>query len=215
MEEKKMKVSWKGWLSLAYLIVAFSGIFANQDNFLKALDLNALIGVFGHAEGAKTAFLGTGGMGAREGLLVAISLIPTVMLAQGLLEVCENMGALHAAAKLFHPLLKPLLGIPGVTGLAFVSSFTSSDVGAFMTKDMFEEGLINDDQRTVFAAYQYAGSAVVNNTIAAGAALVPVSVLPIGAIIGLIIVVKIMGANIVRFYLKFYHKKHGMEGGAA
>lgn len=30
MEEKKMKVSWKGWLSLAYLIVAFSGIFANQ-----------------------------------------------------------------------------------------------------------------------------------------------------------------------------------------
>ncbi len=213
-EKKELKVTWKGWLSLAFLIILFSGTLGSQTGWLKAFDLNSLVGAFGKAEGAKIAFVGTGGFGAKEGMMVGLSLIPTVMVAQGLLDVCESYGALKAAAKLFHPLLRPLLGIPGVAGLAFVSSFTSSDVGAFITKDMYEKGEITDDERTVFAAYQYAGSGTVNNTVAAGAALVPISVLPIGAIIGMIIIVKIIGANLVRMYLKVYHKKHP-EGGAA
>ena len=211
-DNKDYKVSWKGWVSLFFLIVLFSGTMGAQEGWLKAFDLNSLVGAFGKAEGAKVAFIGTGGFGAKEGMLVGLSLIPTVMVAQGLLDVCESYGAIKAAAKLFQPILKPLMGIPGVAGLAFVSSFTSSDVGAFITKDMFESGLINDDERTVFAAYQYAGSGTVNNTIAAGAALVPISVLPVGAIIGLIVIVKILGANFVRIYLKFYHKRHP-EGG--
>lgn len=214
-EEKNEKVTWKGWVSLLFLIISFSGLCAGQDNFMRAFDLNSLVGQFGHSDGAKVALQGVGGVGAREGLVVALTLIPTIMLAQGLIEVCENMGALHAAEKLFHPLLHPLMGIPGVTGLAFVSSFTSSDVGAFMTKDMYEAGMITDDERTIFAAYQYAGSAVVSNTIAAGAPLVPVSVLPVGAVIGMIFIVKVMGANIIRFYLKYYHRKHKMEEEAA
>ncbi len=211
-DNKDYKVTWKGWVALFFLIVLFSGTMGAQEGWMKAFDLNSLVGAFGKSEGAKVAFIGTGGFGAKEGMLVGLSLIPTVMVAQGLLDVCESYGAIKAAAKLFQPILKPLLGIPGVAGLAFVSSFTSSDVGAFITKDMFENGLINDDERTVFAAYQYAGSGTVNNTIAAGAALVPISVLPVGAIIGLIVVVKILGANFVRMYLKFYHKKHP-EGG--
>ncbi len=213
-DKKELKVTWKGWLSLAFLIILFSGTLGSQTGWLKAFDLNSLVGAFGKAEGAKVAFVGTGGFGAKEGMMVGLSLIPTVMVAQGLLDVCESYGALKAAAKLFHPLLRPLLGIPGIAGLAFVSSFTSSDVGAFITKDMYEKGEINDDERTVFAAYQYAGSGTVNNTVAAGAALVPISVLPVGAIIGMIIIVKILGANLVRMYLKFYHKKHP-EGGEA
>lgn len=213
-EKKELKVTWKGWLSLAFLIILFSGTLGSQTGWLKAFDLNSLVGAFGKAEGAKVAFVGTGGFGAKEGMMVGLSLIPTVMVAQGLLDVCESYGALKAAAKLFHPLLRPLLGIPGVAGLAFVSSFTSSDVGAFITKDMYEKGEITDDERTVFAAYQYAGSGTVNNTIAAGAALVPISVLPVGAIIGMIVIVKIIGANLVRMYLKVYHKRHP-EGGNA
>ena len=215
MEDKNdYKVTWKGWVSLALLIVIFSGAMAGQTNFLKAFDLNSLVGAFGKSEGAKIAFVGTGGFGAKEGMLVGLSLIPTVMVAQGLMDVCESYGALKAAARLFQPILKPLLGVPGVAGLAFVSSFTSSDVGAFLTKEMYENGEINDDERTVFAAYQYAGSGTINNTVAAGAALLPISLLPVGAIIGMIIIVKIIGANFVRVYLKFYHRRHP-EGGEA
>ena len=193
-EEKELKVTWKGWLSLAFLIVCFSGIFAHQDNFLRAFDLSAMLGSFGHAEGAKISILGTG--------------VPTLMVAQGLIEVCQHMGALNAAGKLFRPLFRVILGVPGVIGLAFVSSFTSSDVAAFMTRNMAEEKIISDDHRTIFAAYQYAGSAPITNTIGSGAALLPISLLPVGIIIALIILVKFIGANIVRAYLVYYHKKH-------
>lgn len=207
-ELKEEKITWKGWVSLIYLIVAFSGIFAKADIPYRAFDLMALIGKFGLMTGTKVNFVGAGGVGAREGFLFALSLIPTVMLAQGLIQSCEALGALRAGGKLFQPLLKPLMGIPGIAGLAFVSSFNSSDVGAFMTKDMYEKGLMTDDERTVFAAYQYAGSGTIGNVIGAGAPLIPISLLPVGIILGLIIVVKFIGANLVRIALKYYHKKH-------
>ena len=63
-KENEYKVTWKGWVSLAFLIISFSGLVAHQDNFLKAFDLMNLMGQFGHADGAKIAMQGTGGFGA-------------------------------------------------------------------------------------------------------------------------------------------------------
>ncbi len=206
-KDKNYHVTWKGWVSLLFLIICFSGVFGKQDNFLKAFDFMNLMGQFGHADGAKVAMLGTGGFGAREGFAFALTMVPITMAASGLIEVCEHLGALRAAGKLFQPFLKFLMGIPGITGLAFVSSFTSSDIAAFMTKDLYEAGEITDDERTIFAAYQYAGSGVVNNTIGSGAALLPITILPAGIILGIIILVKFIGANFVRLYLKWYHRR--------
>lgn len=134
------------------------------------------------------------------------------MFALGLIQVAESLGALNAAEKLFRPILRTIMGIPGVAGLAFISSFTSSDVGSVMTKGLYEDGFITDDERTTFVAYQYAGSAVITNTLGGGASLLPITVLPVGIIIAIIIFVKILGANIVRFWLKFQAKKS--QGGA-
>jgi nucleoside recognition membrane protein YjiH len=107
------------------------------------------------------------------------------------------------------------MGIPGATGLAFVSSLTSSDVGAVMTKGLVEDKMMTDNERTIFVSYQYAGSAVVTNTFGTGAALLPISVLPVGVIIGLIFVVKVMGANLVRLYLKWHAARNNAAGGMA
>lgn len=203
-------VTWKGWLSLAFLVVCFSGVFSHADNFLKAFDLMTLLGEFGHTEGAKTAMQGVGGYGAREAFILALTMVPTTMVAQGLIEVCGHLGALAAAGKLFQPFFRRLLGVPGVVGLAFVSSFTTSDVAAFMTRNLAEERQISDDHRTIFAAYQYAGSGTINNTIGSGAALLPVSLLPVGVIILLIVAVKFLGANFVRLYLAIRRRRaHG------
>ena len=211
-DNQEYKVTWKGWLALIILVVSFSGIFTKSDTVLRALDFQALTGDFGQvAKGV--IFTGKGGAGARDGFMFALTLFPTLMFALGLIQVAESMGALLAAEKLFRPILKPFMGIPGASGLAFVSSFTSSDVGAVMTKGLVEDKRMNDDERTMFVAYQYAGSAVVTNTFGTGAALLPISVLPVGMIIGLIFVVKVMGANIVRFYIKFQSKKSAMAGG--
>ena len=90
------KVTWQGWLSFLVLVVLFSGAFANADGFLKAFDFGNLTGTFGKISGSLT-FIGKGGTGAREGMLYGLTLIPTVMLAVGLIDVVEAKGGLRAA----------------------------------------------------------------------------------------------------------------------
>lgn len=97
------KVTWKGWASLIFLILCFSGVFAHQDNFLRAFDFTALLGQFGHAEGAKVSIQGTGGSGAREAFILALTMVPTTMMAQGLIEVCQHLGAITAAGSSSSP----------------------------------------------------------------------------------------------------------------
>jgi nucleoside recognition membrane protein YjiH len=208
-KEKKVeqKISWKGWVALIILVIAFSGVLQKNPGPLAALDFANLNGQFGTIY-ENINFKGAGGVGAREGFAFTLTLIPTVMLALGFINVAESLGALKAAEKLFRPLLKPLLGIPGIAGLAFVSTFTSSDVGAVMTKDLVEKGEITDDERTIFVSYQYAASAVITNTFTCGAPLLPMALLPVGIIIVLEMIVKILGANIVRFILNSKAKKN-------
>jgi len=212
--QEKYKVTWKGWLSLAILLISFSGIFAKSDGLLRALDFQVLTGDFGQvAKGV--IFTGKGGTGARDGFMFALTLFPTLMFALGCIQVAESLGALRAAEVLFRPVLRPLLGIPGASGLAFVSSLTSSDVAAVMTKGLVEDKMMTDEERTIFVAYQYAGSAPVTNTFGTGAALLPISVLPVGIIIALIFVVKVMGANLVRMYINWHVvRKNQMKEGA-
>jgi len=209
-EQQQYKVTWKGWLSLFILMITFSGAFVNAGVW-SALDFQVLTGDFGQITPGVN-FTGKGGAGAREGFMFTLTLIPTIMFALGLIQVAESLGALRAAEKLFRPILKPLLGIPGVAGLAFVSSFTSSDVVSVMTRGLYDDKLITDDERTIFVAYQYAASGLVTNTLGAGAAMLPISVLPVGIIIALQVIVKFMGANIMRLIIKRANKKALKEG---
>ncbi|WP_371364400.1 hypothetical protein SRRS_51350 [Sporomusa rhizae] len=210
--QEKYKVTWKGWLSLIILLISFSGVFAKMDGPLRALDFQVLTGDFGQvAKGV--IFTGKGGTGARDGFMFALTLFPTLMFALGCIQVAESLGALRAAEVLFRPILKPFMGLPGASGLAFVSSLTSSDVAAVMTKELVEDNkMMTEEERAIFVAYQYAGSAPVTNTFGTGAALLPISVLPVGIIIGLIFLVKVLGANLVRFYIKWLASKNKVEG---
>jgi nucleoside recognition membrane protein YjiH len=210
-EIDKEKITWKSWLALIFLIVTFSGALMNAPAPWKAFDFQVLVGKFGQIVPGIN-FQGKGGFGAQEGFLFSLILIPTLMLALGLIAVAESLGALNAAEKLFRPLLRPLMGIPGMAGIAFVSSITSSDAGAIMTKTLYDEGHISDDERTIFASYMYAGSAPVTNTVGLGAPLLGISLLPVGAVIAIIILVKIIGANGVRIYLNRMAAKAQREG---
>ncbi|WP_319404387.1 nucleoside recognition domain-containing protein [uncultured Anaeromusa sp.] len=205
MMDFEHKLTWRGWLSFVFIVISFSGIVAGHP-VLGAMDFQNLIGGFGKI-GAADSFVGKGGTGARDGFMFGLTLIPTVMFALGMIRVVESQGALLAAEKLIRPVLRPLMGLPGVTGLAIVSSMTSTDVGAAMTKQLYEEGQLTDKERSIFVAYQYAASGVITNTFDCGAPLLSIAVLPIGLILAVEIFVKIVGANVVRFYLKWQDEK--------
>ena len=129
------------------------------------------------------------------------------MLFCGLMSVFKAFGAFDAAEILFKPILRPLLGIPGKAGIAFVSSFTGSDVAAVLTRELYEEGELSDDERTVFVAYQYAASACINNTVTGGAPLVAISPIGLGPVLLVEIFCKLVGANIVRIIIRLRGKK--------
>ncbi len=200
----EQKKSITGWISLFILMIMFSGLLKDHET-LRAFDFSYLLGKFGTITD-KVNFTGKGGDGTRQGFLVALTLAPSLMLSSGLITVAQELGALEAASKFFSPILRPLMGIPGSAGLAFVSSFTSSDVGAIMTRELYEDKYITEEERAIFVAYQYASSGVVTNTISAGGPLLGISLLPLGGIIMIQFLMKIVGANLVRFIVKTSRK---------
>lgn len=207
MEKKENKVGIKGWLALLVLCIMFSGILKNVDGPLQALDFSNLVGSWGTIGESGQNFIGKGGAGAREGMMQALSLIPAIAFAVAIIDVVTQLGAIDAGVKIFTPILRPVLGIPGECGIAFVSSFTSSDVGSVMTRDLYNEGKLTEKERAIFAAYQYAGSAVVLNTMNTQAALLPIILFAAGPVIVVLFFCKILGANLVRLVLTLEEKK--------
>lgn len=126
------KVTVGCYIALAFAVIFFSGLL-QSNQWYGIFDFTTLNGSFGSvvysvnetADGiqtASTSLRGKGGSGARDGFLFALTLIPTVMFALGMINVLEHYGALDAARKLLTPLLRPVLNIPGNTGLALIAS---------------------------------------------------------------------------------------------
>lgn len=216
-EPEKFQVSWKGYAALIFAIIFFSGIFAKSGAWSKDImdwqwlgmfDFNVLTGKFGvMKDPAKATFQGQGGMGAQAGFLFALSLFPTVMFALGVIEVIEHYGGLRAAQKLLNPILRPLMGIPGITGLALISSMQSTDAGSGMTKALYDEGLINERERTIFAAFQFTAGGTITNYLSIGSALFAIITVPIIIPLVVLIFFKVFGANVTRLYLKYCVKE--------
>lgn len=197
---------------------------------LSTIDFTTLNGSFGKVltgvsqvddalKATNGTYRGTGGSGAMEGFLFAFGLIPSVMFALAMINVLEHYGALNAARKLLSVILRPLLGIPGVTGLAIIGSLQSTDVGASLTRALADEQKINAKEKEVLTMFQFSGGAMITNFFSSGAVLftlvlasgelaVPTT---IGACIGVIFIMKIVGANIMRLYLTTFPDKDEQE----
>lgn len=201
------KVRLSGYISLILAIIFFSGVFQNAEGFIRFFDFTNVLGTFGSlgslTEGAGTLasnFRGTGGAGVRDGWAFALTLTPAVMLALGVVKIVEDLDGLKAAQKLMTPLLKPILGIPGICGLALVASLQSTDTGASMTKELFERGEITEKERVTFTGFQFVAGAVLTNYLSSGAALFPFLEVPMIIPLVVIIVFKIIATNLVRIY---------------
>ncbi|GHA38161.1 nucleoside recognition domain-containing protein [Photobacterium aphoticum] len=219
------KVTVGSYIALAFAIIFFSG--ALQSNqWYGVFDFTTLNGSFGSlvhsvnetADGVQTAstsMRGKGGSGARDGFMFALTLIPTVMFALGMINVLEHYGALDAARKLLTPLLRPLMGIPGSTGLALIASLQSTDAGAAMTRQLKDEGHLTKREADVFTMFQFSAGATIVNFFSSGAVLFTLSNMDgtpaVTSSIGLAVIVmfafKFVGANLFRVYLNMTEGK--------
>lgn len=89
----------------------------------------------------------------------------------------------------------------------------STDAGAGMIKELYDAGHITDDERSVAISYQISASAFISNYFSSGVALFSIIMVPIIVPVLVMILFKIIGANMMRLYLKYEHKK-SMAGGA-
>ena len=227
------------YVALVFAVIFFSGISVSkpvQDfgtviaekvgvepkkvhDIFSVFDFNTLNGKFGKVAVPETAdkaasghgsanFSGQGGAGARDGFMFALTLMPTTLFAMGIIAVLEHYGALEAMRRLLQRILKPLMGIPGDTGLAMIASFQSTDAGAALTRALYDEGKINAQERDIFAMFQFsAGAPTAAAAVAGGEAeKVPTS---IGACLAVIFIFKVVGANLMRFYLRLAARKEG------
>lgn len=225
MTDKKRSVTLGSYLALAFAIVFFSGLL-QSNQWYGVFDFTTLNGSFGtmvqsvsdSGDGIKTAMTdmrGKGGNGARDGFLFALTLIPTVMFALGMINVLEHYGALDAARKLLTPLLRPLMGVPGNTGLALIASLQSTDAGAAMTRQLKDEGLITQRETDVFTMFQFSAGATIVNFFSSGAVLFTLTLADgtpaVASSIGLAVIVmfafKFVGANLFRLYLNLTEGK--------
>jgi len=203
----KTIVPWTGYVAFVFAVVFFSGLLTGQKGWFTAFDFNTLAGIFGTMKDpTKANFMGQGGLGARDGFMFAISLVPSVMCALGVVEIIDHLGGLKAAQKLLSPVLRPLMGIPGITGLAMVTSFQSTDAGAGMTRMLKETDCINERERTIFCAFQFSAGGTITNYLAIGAALFGFLTVPIVIPLALMFGLKFVGANVMRLYMNLFAK---------
>lgn len=227
--QTERKVTLGCYVALAFAVVFFSGLMQSNE-WYGVFDFTTLNGSFGKvaygvtetADGvqvATTSLRGTGGSGARDGFIFALTLIPTVMFALGMINVLENYGALEAARKLLTPLLRPLMGIPGNSGLALIASLQSTDAGAAMTRQLKDEGHLTKRETDVFTMFQFTAGATIVNFFSSGAVLFTLTMadgsLAVTSSIGLAVVVmflfKIVGANLFRIYLNITEGKEDKQ----
>ena len=239
------------YIALIFAVIFFSGISVSkpvQDfgtviaeklnvepqkvhDVFSVFDFNTLNGKFGKVLLPEKAdkpgehpgnFSGEGGTGARQGFMFALTLMPTTLFAMGIIAVLEHYGALEAMRRLLQRILKPLMGIPGDTGLAMIASLQSTDAGAALTRALYDEGKINAQERDIFAMFQFSAGAPITNFLSSGAALLALTAAAavaggeaekvpttIGACLAVIFIFKVVGANLMRFYLRLAARKEG------
>ncbi len=212
--KQEEKLGPGAYVALFFAMCIFSGVFYKMPEawkWLGALDFTTLIGSFGKIANAGV-FNGTGGHGARDGFLFALTLFPGVMLALGLLEVLSYYGALKAAQKLLTPLLRPILDVPGSTGLALITDLQSTDAGAALTKGLYDRGGITKKELVIIAAWQYAGAGMISNYYSTVSGLFSWFLIPDWIPVDINYCMKFVAGIFCRFVLNTVYKKDFNNG---
>jgi len=207
-KENEEKVGIGGYLALIVAAVFFSGLFSNSEGILRALDFQTYLGSYGKiAENAySSGIVGNGGSGVREGFFQAFSIAPVMIFSVAFIGCIEHLGGLKAAQKLLTPLLKPLLGVPGICGIAMILNWQSSDASSAQARELYESGKISRKERERLVAYEFITAACIGVFFSNGAIILPYLTISTGLMLVIIIANKFVAANLMRLYQYFFEK---------
>lgn len=210
-EKAKEKIGIQAYIALVVLLACFSGLMpmiadaSPSLGWCRAFDFMSLLGKFGSLgnleEGCgqlASNFQGMNGSGPRNGFLVALGLIPSIMVANGLIKTGENLGALKAAGKLLSGILYPIMGVPGECAVSVVSSLQSTDAGPITVHSMIDEGIITERHRMILTTFQYSGAGILANYFILGATCSVYFKIPISIPLVIILLSKYAGSQLMR-----------------
>lgn len=210
----ELKVPWTGYIALGFAILFFSGIFASVDQadptwgWLRIFDFSTVSGQFGTlgtlaADSGKLApnFVGLGGTGPKHALLFALTIVPSIMFALGVVKIVENYGGLLAGQKLLTPLMRVAFGLPGITTLPLIAGLQNSDTGASIIKQLNDENFVTEKEKMIFIAFHYSAPAIILNYFALASMNFPYMKVAISLPLVVILICKYIGANLFRFLL--------------
>ncbi len=206
-QKQNEKVSMSSYIALIVAVIFFSGALASVNEWWAFLDFTKLSGAYGTMlDPVNNNFQGAGGDGVRHGFLFGLSLVPNVMFALGFMEIIDAYGGLNAGQKLFTPVLRPLMGVPGLASLSLITSLQSMDASGAMMKQLYDEKLVTEEEQTILAMFAMSGGGTIVNYFAVIVGLFPFYTVPIYVPLIVVFVMKVFGANLMRFYLKFLNK---------
>lgn len=208
MEQKnslleKGKIGIGGYLWLFLAVVAFSGIFGKYTNGLQVLDYQTWLGAFGKiSEDAFSAgIMGKGGSGVNNGFNQVLTIAPGVILGIAFMNCVDHYKGLAAARKLLSPIMKPVMGMNGACGLSFIANLQSSDSSAALCKSAYDSGAITERDRNILAASIFTAAAPIGRFFSNCLILVPFLPCSTGTVLLVILLMKVVAANLMRLYL--------------
>ena len=223
-EKTREKIELGAFLSLVCACIFFSGIFASNE-WWGVFDFSTMKGSFGKLVGSVTldneqlhtvftSFRGRGGSSAADGFLFAVTLFPAVMFAIAMVTVFEYYGALKAAGKLMTPILRPILGLPGVSLLSLIATLQSTDAGAAMTRKLESSGEMQHKEVLRSCAFQMTSGGCLVNLFSSGTVLFALTTdgkpfpLAIGTAFILVLAGKFLGCVLMRMVTLTYLKNN-------
>lgn len=213
--ERKEKLPISAYLAFILALLFLSGILSNVEGPLACWDFTNVLGKFGKMgtttleEGVTFAndFKGIGGVGVKEGFLTALHVAPGIILAFGVIELYTAFGGAAAAEKIFGPIMRSLLGIPGSAVTALIANLTSADASAGVARSLHDNNLVTREQNIIITSFLFSGAAIMVNYYMLGTVLFPYIEIPVALPLGIIIVMKFVGSLLLRIWFKFRGKK--------
>lgn len=183
LQKDQERIGLCAYFSLIFACIFFSGLLQSNE-WWGVFDFSTLKGAFGKVVVGLTSatdgtaahavmgnFRGRGGNGAFDGFMFALTLFPAVMFAIGMVTVFEHYGALKAAARMMTPIMRPLLGLPGVVVLSLITTLQAIDAGAAMTKGLEESKQMTHIEVLRSTAFQITSGGCLTNFFSSGAVL--------------------------------------------